>query len=75
MRRLRPRADVTLHFVDEQNRVGCNRVGHDVSVELCLACPALESVERSDGEVCAIHCRPPAMPVGPDPWSGLIPRY
>ncbi|MEX2505250.1 MAG: hypothetical protein WD378_10380 [Egicoccus sp.] len=75
MRRLRPRVDTTLHFVDEQHRVGCNRVGRDVSVELCLACPALQSVERAGDEVRVIHCRPPAMSVGPDPWSGLIPRF
>ena len=75
MRRLRPRVDTTLHFVDEQGRVGCNRTGADVSVELCLACPALTGVERADGEVRVIHCRPPAMTVGPDPWSGLIPRF
>lgn len=75
MRRLRPRVDQTLHFVDERSLVGCNRVGQDVSVELCLACPALTGVERVDGDIRAIHCRPPALAIGPDPWSGLVPRY
>lgn len=75
MRRLRPRVDTRLHFVDEHGQVGCNRIGQDVSVDLCLACPALTGVERSGDEVRVIYCRPPVTAIGPDPWSGLVPRF
>ncbi|MFA9445866.1 hypothetical protein [Egicoccus sp. AB-alg6-2] len=74
MRRLRPRSDAGLHLVDG-GRVGCTRVGQDVNVALCMACPALQHVEHRDGEVAAIRCRPPATPMGPDAWSGLVPRF
>ncbi|GGI08306.1 hypothetical protein [Egicoccus halophilus] len=72
MRRLRPRTDPRLHPVDERGLVGCARVGVDVSVELCMACPALEGVERRDGQLVTIACRPPVSPTaaaGPFPWD------
>jgi hypothetical protein len=81
MLRLPARRD-TVHLVDDLGLVGCPRRGHDVTVEACLDCNALQDVVRTDGRITEIRCEPPPHrgeavftpffgPLGPDRrWWG-----
>lgn len=63
------------HLVDRFGLVGCPRQGRDVSVEACLVCRELVSVEGDGvGSLTEIRCRAvPNRPAGQDAWDPYLP--